>query len=640
MHKLDLRVLILEDEPLDAELNKAQLLLLEEYNCIVKWVMNKADYLEALDIFKPDIILSDYNLPQYNGIEALNDLNARNLLIPFIVVTGTIDEETAAGTIKAGAWDYVVKDRLLRLPLAIRGALKLHEEKLINLESTQLNQKLSMALEQSPSHILITNTEGIIEYVNTRFNEVTGYNINELIGKTPRILNSGYHNKEFYNVLWTTIKSGQQWRGEFLNKRKDQSTFWEYASISPLKNSQGKITHYIAVKEDITLKKELEKEIIEARDRAERSDKLKEAFLQNISHEIRTPLNAIVGFSELLNEIGLEPNQINEYTKIIKSSSLQLLSIVNDILTISRIQTGQEKVNSEPTKINRILDNLLYDFQLNVQEKELKLNLFKGIEDKEFEFIADEVKLTQILSNLIQNAIKFTNYGKIEFGYNINDEYIQFFVKDTGIGISKELHDTIFDRFRQADFSISRNYGGTGLGLSISKSFIDLMKGEMWLESIVGEGTQIYFKLPVIKKNKLLDENKGQIKEIVEKEITILVAEDEEFNYLLIKTILDGNRFKLIHTWNGKETINIGLANSEIDLILMDIKMPEIDGIDAMQEIKKSRPNIPIIAITAYALEHEKEHFLRIGFNDYLPKPINKEELLKKVFKYAKTTHL
>ena len=331
MIKTDLHILMLEDEPLDAELNQAQLLLLSEYNCIVQWVADRASYLRALETSPPDIVLSDYNLPQYNGLEALQDLTQKKLLIPFIFVTGTIDEETAADTIKSGAWDYVVKDRLFRLPLAIRSVLKLKEEKAINLQVEEQNRILTAAVTQSPSHILITNTLGQIEYVNVRFTEVTGYTADEVVGKTPGILKSGTHPYDFYADLWRTIKSGRDWRGEFLNKRKDGTLFWESASISPLKNEEGETTHYIAVKEDISDRKKMEQDLIEARNRSERSDKLKEAFLQNLSHEIRTPLNAIVGFASLLNEPDATRDQQQEYTSIIFNSSNQLLSIVSDI---------------------------------------------------------------------------------------------------------------------------------------------------------------------------------------------------------------------------------------------------------------------------------------------------------------------
>ncbi len=494
----DLNILMLEDDPLDADLNKDQLNQLKEFNCTITWVITKEDFLHALQTNNFDLILSDYNLPQYDGLQALEDVKQLKLLIPFILVTGTLNEETAADTIKAGAWDYVVKDRLGRLPTAIRGALKLKEERTHMLQVDQFNQKLSMALKQSPSHILITDTLGIIEYVNPRFCEVTGYSEYEIIGHKPSILKSNFHNIEFYKNLWNTITAGKIWRGEFQNRKKDGSLFWESASISPLKNSDGIITHYVSVKEDITIRKQMENEIIQARIKAEQSDKLKTSFLQNMSHEIRTPLNAIIGFSNLLKEDDDFKTEREKFINIIVSNSYQLLSIVEDILTASRIETGEEKTNKRLVNINILLDNLYTVFKQNALKKDITLKLFKGNENSNFKIITDETKLTQILTNLLNNAVKFTYTGQIDYGYSIHDKELNFFVKDTGIGIEPENQIRIFEHFVQADPSISRNFGGTGLGLSITKSYVELLGGSIHVNSEPEKGSEFIFTIPFI----------------------------------------------------------------------------------------------------------------------------------------------
>jgi PAS domain S-box-containing protein len=632
MNKKDLYILMLEDDPMDAEFNKLQLQHLEEYNCFTHWVMNKETYLKAVQELKFDLILSDYNLPQYNGLEALKDLHGLNQYIPFIFVTGTLNEETAAETIKAGAWDYVVKDRLIRLPLAIRGALQLKEERIQLKKAEQLNQKLSMAVEQSPSHILITDTDGYIEYINSRFTEVTGYSTEEAIGLKPSILKSGHHTKEFYATIWNTIKEGNIWRGELYNKKKDGTFFWESASISPLKNAEGIITHYVSVKEDITLRKKMEIEIIEARDKAEKSDKLKTAFLQNMSHEIRTPLNAIVGFSALINETDVQNEERNEYVNIILNSSNQLVSIVEDILTVSRIETRQELLNIRSIKINQLLKHLFTVYSIKAKDKNLEIILDEKLLNDETEIQTDDVKLTQILSNLLNNSLKFTHIGYLEFGYKLNDKHIEFFVKDTGIGIQEDMQSLIFERFAQAEISMSRNYGGNGLGLAICKAFVQLMGGKIWVISEFGKGSTFYFTLPLTQQNY---ENK-QKNEFVDiklkkKNATILVAEDEEFNYYLVEQILSKRNYIILHAENGLEAINMCKKHPEIKLVLMDIKMPEMDGQTALIEIRKDFPKLPIIAQTAYALEHEKEYLLNNGFNDYMAKPIKKAELIRKI---------
>jgi PAS domain S-box-containing protein len=629
--KTDLHILMLEDEVLDAELNKAQLQLLDEYNCIVLWVTGKEAFLEALHTYVPDIVLSDYNLPQYNGIEALNDLYRINPLIPFIFVTGTINEETAAGTIKAGAWDYVVKDRLFRLPLAIRSVLKLKSERVNTAKAEEQNRKLSQAVEQSPAHIVIINIERNIEYVNARFIEVTGFLQEEVIGKDPCNIIPGKYNEDYLSDIWDILKSGFSWRGEAQNIKKDGSVFWESISISSIKNEKGEITHFVAVKEDITQRKKMEQDLIEARDRAQRSDNLKEAFLHNLSHEIRTPLNAIVGFSSLLNDRNINSEKTTEYSLIIQNSSNQLLSIVSDVLTISRIQTGQEIVIFNPININELYESLYTVLKLKASAKNLvlKLNIDKNLPD--LFVLSDETKLTQILVNFINNAIKFTNEGSIEFGYYLDNKEIKFYVKDTGIGIEKHNQQHIFERFRQADNSISVNYGGTGLGLSISRSYAEMLKGTISVESEAGKGSTFTLTLPFERSKTKFQEKVEEININNGQKQTVLVAEDEEFNFMLIETLLNDKNYIVIHAHNGKEAVELCNKQPNISLILMDIKMPEMDGSTAMLEIRKFRPNLPIIAQTAYALEQEKQHFLETGFDDYLPKPIKKEDLWEKV---------
>lgn len=636
MGKRDLHILMLEDDPMDAELNRAQLLLLDEYNCIVEWVLDRESYLKGLKSC-PDLILSDFSLPQYNGLEALKDLKEQSLIIPFIFVTGTINEETAVDTIKAGAWDYVVKDRLFRLPLAIRNVLKLKEERINTNKVEQLNRKLSMAVEQSPVHIIITNIQGKIEYVNARFTEVTGFTPGEVIGKDPRVFIPGNFTDEHIGELWEDLKSGQSWRGEAQSHKKDGTTYWEYISISPLKDEDGEITHFIAVKEDISQRKIMEQELIAALDRAERSDKLKEVFLQNLSHEIRTPLNAIVGFSGLLNDPGTQGEQQRDFKNIILESSHQLLSIVSDVLTVSRIQTGQEELVFKPANVDSIMDNVKIIFQSRVQSKGL-LFIVKKPEVPGLVVLTDETKLVQVLTNLLTNAVKFTHKGYIEFGCTWENKTLNFYVKDTGIGIENEHLESIFERFRQADASISINYGGTGLGLSISRSFAEMLGGSISVASQIGVGSTFIFSLPCEKSSTKRETKTIEKPTMSSKKFTILIAEDEEYNYQLIEIFLTDQGYKLLHARNGKEAVDLYRENPDTSVVLMDIKMPVMDGKMALAEIRKLS-NVPVIAQTAYALEHERQYFLSIGFDDYISKPLKKELLLEKINNFLLKYH-
>jgi PAS domain S-box-containing protein len=497
MIKQHLQILMLEDDPLDAELIKAQLNHLDEYECKVVWVTDKFGFLREIANREPDIVLSDFNLPQYSGLDALSDLKAHNLLVPFIFVTGALSEEIAAETIKAGAWDYVVKDRLLRLPLAIRGALQLREQRLNNARSEENNRILSSALAQSPVHVLICNIGGNIEYVNNRFAEITGFEQEETIGVNFRQFASDIYSETFWFNLWETLLKGSSWRGEMQAIKKDGTTFWESVSLSPMFGPLGDVIHFIAVKEDITHRKKIEQDLAEAKDRAERSDKLKEAFLQNLSHEIRTPMNAIVGFSGLLTDPSLDKASLLEYALIVQNSSAQLLTIVSDIVAIARIQTGQERLITRPLFVNDIIDSLYVSIKPRTVDKNLLLIARKDESNPMPVIVSDETKLRQILTNLLQNAIKFTHAGSVEFGYELKESTITFFVRDTGIGIPIDSIDHIFERFRQADPSFSVKYGGTGLGLSISKSYATLMGGTISVVSEVGKGSTFSLTIPM-----------------------------------------------------------------------------------------------------------------------------------------------
>ena len=559
----------------------------------------------------------------------MSDLKAKNLIIPFIFVTGTINEETAADTIKSGAWDYVVKDRLFRLPFAIRNALKLKEERINTRKAEVLNHKLSMAIEQSPAHIIITDTDGKIEYVNNRFTEVTGYHPGEVVGKDPRIFIPGNYIDANFNIFWENLKAGQTWRGEAQSKRKDGSVFWESISISPLKDENGEITHFVTIKEDISNRKKMEQELIVALDHAERSDKLKDVFLQNLSHEIRTPLNAIVGFSSLLKEERSEQSQ-KEYKDIILQSSHQLLSIVSDILTVSKIQTGQEELIIKPYSVNLLMENLKTIFVPKAEAKGLDFRLNIN-SDSPPTFLTDEVKLVQILTNLLNNAIKFTHKGYIELGYKIENNTISFYTTDTGIGIPPEYHEIIFERFRQADSLVAVNYGGTGLGLSISKSFAEMLGGNISVTSKLGMGSTFTLHLPYKEVSPENPKSTPLTIPTTGRNATVLIAEDEEFNFQLIEAFLKGRGFTLLKARNGREAIETCKSHPEVSIILMDIKMPDIDGLNALIEIRKFNPKVPVIAQTAYALEQEKQQFLAKGFNDYISKPIKRETLLEKI---------
>ncbi len=508
----------------------------------------------------------------------------------------------------------------------------------ITLRKTQEEEitKLSVGMEQSPVIVMITDTKGNIEYVNQKFCDVTGYAHAEVMGKNPRMLKSGDKKPEDYNILWDTVLSGNEWRGEFRNRKKNGELYWESASISPIRNEKGEIAFFIAIKEDITERKKMEEELLAAKEKAEESDKLKTAFLNNMSHEIRTPLNAITGFSDLLNVPEVEKEEIAQYTSVIKQSSNQLLSIIDDIVNIATIEAGQVKILLQETNVNEVFKNIYNQLQIRITTKDLLLKIESFLPEEKSFVIADETKLTQVLSNLLVNAIKFTEKGLVKYGCKITGEYLEFHVSDTGIGIHEDLHDKIFERFRQSDLSISRKYGGTGLGLSISKSFVELMGGKIWLESSPGEGSVFYFTIPH-KPVKVVKESDSEKEEIhLDSKRSFLIVEDEDFNFMLTNRILAEHKMNILRAVDGLEAVEICRNRSDIELVIMDIKIPGINGHEATRRIKAIRPDLPVIALTAYAQEGSREQAINSGCDEYLSKPFKKEELLEIVGKFLK----
>ncbi len=871
-----LRILLLEDNKIDAELIREELdsSLSNEFELIR--VESKNDFLKQIYLFKPDIILSDYRLPQYNGLRALEDLLATGLDIPFIIVTGSLSEETAADSIKAGAWDYVVKERLFRLPTAVKNVLLVRDEREKKKKIEVQLQILSSAVEHASVSVTITNKGGDIQYVNPKFEELTGYSKNEVIGKNPRILKSGEHEPGFYKELWDTILKGEDWNGIFLNKKKNNDLYYGKSSISCIRDDDNEIIYFIGIEEDITeqinsenalkaseerfqllsaatfeaifisengictnqnataermfgytlkeaegkpltdwiapesrdlvtinlnsdfsvpyeaiairkdgtkfsceiqgrmldykggtirltalrditqrkiaekalirserkyrelienqgegivlankddiislanpaaedifgvepdgligrsveeftseeefkkIRKESKKrlkgdkstyeivisrkdkksryvlitatprrddkgrvtgsfgifrditerkqmldELKEAKDKAEEGDRLKTVFLQNMSHEIRTPMNGIMGFAEMLNEPDLDESKRRSYADIIINNGKQLLTIIQDIITISSLETKQEKIHSEPTSVNDILFELQTIYSPDVQSSGLNLFTKKDLPDEKAYINTDPAKLRQILDNLLSNAFKFTAQGYIEMGYKLIGSELQFFVRDSGIGIKKSLQDKIFNRFWQVEQGTTRRYGGTGLGLAISKGYVGLLGGKIWLESEPGKGSSFYFSLPYSPVKKSVKSFKQSIdpNNIDWKGKTILIAEDEAINYLFLEELIKKTGAKVLLAKNGNEAIEIA-NNTTVDLILMDIKMPEKGGYAATAAIREKQPDLPIIAQTAYINTEDRAKALAAGCNDFLPKPLTLENIVSTI---------
>ena len=363
--------------------------------------------------------------------------------------------------------------------------------------------KLSKGIEQNPSSIEITDINGIIEYVNPKLCETTGYSSEEIIGQHTRILKSNEMSEEIYSDLWETISSGNVWKKELISRKKDGSLFWELVTLTTIKNDKGLTTNYIAIKEDISTRKTMEAELINAKEKAEESDKLKSAFLANMSHEIRTPLNCIIGFSELLAAPDFEDEQKEEFIRTIIDNGNSLLVIISNIMDFSMLEAGQMKIHNAILSTKELLNELLNDFRTKADKKGIELRLDKSSFNPDVLINNDTYRIKQIFSNLIGNALKFTHTGYVEIGYQLENDMIEFHVKDTGIGIAPEFHQAIFERFRQVDTARTRKYGGNGLGLAISKNLVELLGGHIWIKSETDKFSDFFFTIPIRNKQEM-----------------------------------------------------------------------------------------------------------------------------------------
>ena len=496
---------------------------------------------------------------------------------------------------------------------------------------------LSVAVEQSPVSIVITNLKSEIVFVNPTFTSVTGYEKNEVIGKNPRFLQSGQTSKETYIELWDTITNGKTWTGEFINKRKNGEIFYEESIIVPIIDEFGRNTHYLSVKLDITEKKKLTDELIVAKEKAEESDRLKTSFLQNISHEIRTPMNAIVGFAEILETDHDDEEKISYYTGVIKQRSYDLLDIVNELLDISRIESGQFKAELKPFELKDLFNDLLqifegYKSRMEKQDVEIKLLSLPG--NLSSVINSDESKLRQVFINLINNALKFTHKGYVEFGFHeLTNGDIVFRVTDTGIGIPAEIQDKIFERFQKATPQ-GVIYDGLGLGLTIVRSLINLLNGKIWLESEVGKGTSFYFSIPyepheAIARAEHVEPNPESIKNF-----KLLVIEDDTYNIAYFNELFSSLAVDYHVEITGTNAIEHFRNNQNYDMVLLDIKLPDMTGYEVVEEFKRINPDVPIIAQTAYAAESDREKALKAGCIDYISKPIFRDKLISMLHKH------
>ncbi|MCU0471895.1 MAG: PAS domain S-box protein [Bacteroidales bacterium] len=486
---------------------------------------------------------------------------------------------------------------------------------------------------QNNDHEVIRYNKAGYDFLHLTPEEVSGKKCFSLIGRNTRC------------EICSTADCYLSKKTEIHQQFFPEYNIWFDMRSYPILNEKGELLYVIEHLRDISDIKNIEQELIKSKEKAQESDRLKSAFLANMSHEIRTPMNGILGFAELLKNPMLASNEMHEYINIIRNSGVRMLNIINDLIDVSKIESGQMNISISECNINEQTEYIHNFFKPEAEKKGLKISFVNNIPDNKAIICTDNEKLLAILTNLVKNAIKFTNEGSIEFGYKKKGANIEFYVKDTGIGITLEQKETIFERFRQGSDSLNRNYEGAGLGLFISKNYVEMLGGKIWVESDVISyrnkgGSIFYFTIPYNPEQIKSNDNKNAVPPDEEdfrlKNLKILIAEDDDASVLLISRMIKKISKEVLIAKTGLEAVEAYLNNPDTDLVLMDIKMAEMDGYEATRQIRQLNRDIVIFAQTAYAQKGDKEMAIEAGCNDYISKPINKDELLSLIKKHLK----
>jgi PAS domain S-box-containing protein len=653
--------------------------LLGKLGCRVAQANSGRKALEMAASTPPDLILLDIQMPGIDGFEVCKRLKQNSQLnhIPVIFLSGLSDLDAKMHAFQIGGVDFIdipfhseeilvrvkthlqlvrvehlereieirkrAESEIRRLNDTLENLVRQRTSELINLHDE--SRKFHRVIEHSPITVVITNRAGEIEYVNPKFTETTGYSTEEALGKTPRILNAQLQPKSFYRQMWEVIKGGGVWHGEFCNRKKNGEMFWESSAIFPIRNDQGAITHYVAVKEDITALKKAADEMKKAKESAEIANKAKSFFLANMSHEIRTPLNAILGYTQILQGDSQLTDSQKKVVGIISRSGEHLLALINDILEMSKIEAGQKTLQPKVFDVQALIRDLELMFQVRTKTKGISLDVELD-SNVPRHIYADEGKLRQVIINILGNAVKFTDQGGIAVRMETVEKEEKGFclkieIEDTGTGIPEDELDRIFNPFEQGTNS-STLREGTGLGLTISRQFVRLMGGELTVKSQLGIGSTFSMFIPV----KEVEAPPTQVQRKERKNVgmapglkpwRILVVDDLDLNRLMLVTMLTRIGFSVKEACNGAEAVEL-FKSWQPHLILMDLQMPVMDGCTAMRTIHSLNvdPTPIFIAVTACGFEQNRQEAQEAGACDFLLKPFKEIELFEKISAHLK----
>lgn len=638
------KILCVEDNPGDARIIKE----LFDDNLYNMYEISFATSIESvLNVIKDveyEAILLDLSLPDSSGLDTLERMKTLTPETPIIVLTGLLDEKLCEEIIQNGAQDYFTKGKITA-DLLTRSIRYARDRYVFVKKIKETQEQFINLVENISDGILVIDEDGLIKYLNHScekifskpkaklLNQSFGFPISihdyteiTIHGGDGVIKTAEMHSSE---VIWEDKLCYLAALRDITERKLIEQQLLQKSEIIETQNEELK-----QINKEYKL---INDELFKSKIKAEESDKLKSAFLANMSHEIRTPMNGIVGFADLLNNPGLRDRKRKEYTSIIIERSNHLLNIVNDILDISKIEAGLVTVKNESVSINKLMGELWTYYSNNEKLKKIRLEKKCGLDGLNVNIYADKTKITQVLNNLLNNAIKFTNQGNIAFGYELKENMLEFFVQDTGIGIPDDHIEKIFERFRQVDLELTKNYGGTGLGLSISKELVRIMGGKIWIESELGVGTKVLFDIPYIRLDNEAGLTSEHYKAFNERNIkgkSVLIVDDDAVNLHYLREIMSELKLNIFEAKNGLDAVVKFKKNKCISLILMDIKMPVMNGIEATKLIKSNSQNIKVVMQTAYAMNAEKEMALKEGCDDYISKPLNKEKVIEVIKRY------
>jgi signal transduction histidine kinase/DNA-binding response OmpR family regulator len=637
-------ILILEDEPAHAEAIK-RFLVSSENDChvIIAASLKEFHIITARQI--PDMVIADINLPDGSAFSLLKgDLEDQPW--PVLIMTSYGDEEIAVKALKSGAMDYIVKssEAFKNIDHVVKRNLREWRNIQKSLES---ERKFRTLFETMSQGVLYHSKDGTITAANSAAEKITGLTLDEMQNISffnpdtwYSVRDDGtFSSGETYPAV-TALSTGLPVKDKimaFFNKSTGNYAWLMVSAMPQFMETETNPYQVFTTFTDITELKKSELELKKAKQKAEESDRLKSAFMANMSHEIRTPMNGILGFADLLKTPALSGESQKMYIEAITTSSKRMLNIINDLVDISKIEAGQIELRKREINVRDLLNELLLFFTPEAEKKgiELKMNIqLPG----QFVIESDKTKLAQIITNLVKNALKFTVRGTIEVGCRIEEKrYLLFYVRDTGQGIRKEIHNKIFERFRQGDSA--DEHEGVGLGLAISKAFVELLGGKIGVDSEPGVGSFFFFTIPINMPGNVseVDKKESNVQDQSASDLVILIAEDDDLSYFLLKETLDIVKISTIRAENGKEAIRIVNENPDINLILMDIRMPVMNGLDATREIKRIRKDLPVIAQSAFVNQSDIRTAYNAGCDDFIPKPVEIKELLNKIYTYCAT---